>query len=469
MSGHRKETDSLGEVVIRDGAYWGAQTQRAIENFNIGSESMPAEVIRALAYVKKAAAAVNHEFGLLSGEKKNLIIRVCDEILDGKLDDQFCLKVWQTGSGTQTNMNVNEVIANRAHVLAGNILGKEKNSIHPNDDVNRSQSSNDVFPTAMNIAAVTIVKNHTLPSLTALKEGLEKKSESWQSIIKIGRTHLMDAVPLTLGQEFSGYVSMLDHGIADLEQSMHKLLELAIGGTAVGTGLNAPEGFDTRMAQVLSTLTGYDFSAAKNKFDALAAHSALVQCHSSLKNIAVSLMKIGNDIRMLGSGPRCGIGELVLPANEPGSSIMPGKVNPTQIEAVTMVCAQVMGNETTISIAGSSGHFELNVFKPVLIYNFLQSARLLSDAAASFHTHCVKGLLPNQGNIESHLKNSLMLVTSLTPHIGYDKAAEVAKKAYDDNISLEQACLELKIMTKKEFETYVDWEKMVRISQPEDE
>lgn len=457
----RTETDTMGEVPVPETALWGAQTQRALDNFRIGTEPMPPEVIRALALIKKAAAQVNHDFGLLSREKMDLISRACDEIIGHELDDHFPLKVWQTGSGTQTNMNLNEVIANRAHVLGGNTLDRGKRRIHPNDDVNRSQSSNDVFPTAMHIAAVTLIRECTLPGLNALKKGLDEKSRAWQSIVKTGRTHCMDAVPLTLGQEFSGYVSMLDHGIRALTRTIPRLLELPAGGTAVGTGLNAPSGFDVKLARALSAPTGFEFIPAANKFECLAAHDGIVQCHAALKALAVSLMKIGNDIRMLGSGPRCGIGELRLPANEPGSSIMPGKVNPTQVEALTMACAQVMGNDTVITFAAGSGHFELNVFKPVIIHNFLQSARLLGDSALSFLENCIQGLSPDEQQIRSHLNRSLMLVTALSPHLGYEAAARIAKKAYADHITLKQACLELGVMTADEFDRLVVPENMI--------
>ncbi len=457
----RIETDTMGNVAVPIDKYWGAQTQRSLENFKIGDQKMPSQIIRAFGVLKKACAMVNHDFGVLEENKKKIIISVCDEIIKGELDDHFPLVVWQTGSGTQTNMNVNEVIANRAHVLLGNTLGKGERFIHPNDDVNRSQSSNDTFPTAMNIAAFSILTEHTLPNLSCLVQTLKAKAHEFGNIVKIGRTHLMDATPLTLGQEFSGYVSMLGHGMKSVEYSLFHLSELALGGTAVGTGLNAPKGFDEKTADAIVTLTTYPFLAAYNKFEALAAHDAIVASHGALKSVAVSLMKIANDIRFLGSGPRCGIGELVLPANEPGSSIMPGKVNPTQIEAVTMVCAQVLGNDVAINVGGAQGHFELNVFKPLIIQNFLKSAKLLGDAAASFNTHCVEGITANAEGIEKHLENSLMLVTALSPHIGYDKSAQIAKKAHDDNITLKEAGLALGFVTGDEFDRWVDPRQMV--------
>jgi len=456
----RLETDTMGEIPVPFDKYWGAQTQRSLEYFKIGSRKMPVEIIRAFGIIKKAAATVNHDLGILSLDKKDKIIRVCDEIIKGSLDDHFPLLVWQTGSGTHSNMNVNEVISNRAHVLLGNDLGKRKRLIHPNDDVNKSQSSNDTFPTAMNIAAVRMVTGHTQPGIKALKSSLEKKACDWGKIVKIGRTHLMDAIPLTLGQEFFGYAAMLEHGLNALDHTLEHLSELALGGTAVGTGLNAPLGFDKKVAQTISELTGYPFVTSPNKFESLSAHDAIVSSHGALKTLAVSLMKIANDIRLLGSGPRCGINELLLPENEPGSSIMPGKVNPTQAEALTMVCAQVMGNDVTINIGGSNGHFELNVFKPVIIYNFLESARLLGDAAVSFKNNCVDGIEPNCKTIEANLQKSLMLVTALNPHIGYDQAARIAKKAHTENKTLKQAALELGIMSEDQFDQWVDPKKM---------
>ncbi len=457
----RIETDTLGEIKVPADKYWGAQTQRSLENFKIGEHRMPAAVIRAFGIIKKAAARVNYELNDLPEKKRDIIVTVCDEIIRGDLDDQFPLKVWQTGSGTQTNMNVNEVIANRAHVLLGNRLGEGERLLHPNDDVNRSQSSNDTFPAAMNIAAVLKLKKETIPSLRQLETSLAVKAGEWESIIKIGRTHLMDATPLTLGQEFSGYAAMLNHGIRALENTLPHLCELALGGTAVGTGLNAPKGFDKTVARTIAELTGHSFITAPNKFESLAAHDAIVSAHGALKTIAAGLMKIANDIRFLGSGPRCGIGELRLPANEPGSSIMPGKVNPTQAEALTMVCSQVLGNDVTINIAGASGHFELNVFKPVIIYNFLESAHLLADAARSFQRNCLDNLKADQRRIKELLNQSLMLVTALNPHIGYEKAAEVAKKAHRENKTLKQAALELGVVTETEFDKWVDPGKMV--------
>ncbi|HSH50193.1 MAG TPA: class II fumarate hydratase, partial [Bacteroidales bacterium] len=411
--------------------------------------------------LKKAAAKTNHRLGVLSKEKKDMISQVCDEITEGKLDDHFPLVVWQTGSGTQTNMNINEVIANRTHVLLGNKLGIGEKIIHPNDDVNQSQSSNDTFPTAMHIAAYSILSEKTIPAITQLTNELSSKSKQWENMVKTGRTHFMDAIPLTLGQEFSGYVSMLDHGLETLKYSLQHLSELALGGTAVGTGLNAPAGYASIVAEEIAEITGYPFITAKNKFEALASHNALVASHGALKTLATSLMKIANNIRMLGSGPSCGIGELSLPAHEPGSSIMPGKVNPTQAEALTMVCTQVIGNDVTINMAGSNGHFELNVFKPVIIKNFIESARLLADASLSFSKNCIKGIEPNTENIEKHLQNSFMLVTALNPYIGYDKAAEIAQKAYRENKTLKQAAVESGYVSAKEFDLWVDPRKMV--------
>jgi len=457
----RSEKDSMGTIKVPADKYWGAQTQRAINNFIIGQEKMPVEIIRAYGILKKATARTNHRLGVLSKEKADIISKVCDEIIEGNLDEHFPLAVWQTGSGTQTNMNVNEVIANRAHILAGKKLGEGERQIHPNDDVNQSQSSNDTFPTAMHIAAYTMLSRLTIPAVTRLKDELAAKSSQWKKIIKTGRTHFMDATPLTLGQEFSGYVSMLNHGLETLKHSLKHLSELALGGTAVGTGLNTLSGYSGMVAKEIAKITGYPFQTAENKFEALAAHHALVASHGTLKTLATSLMKIGNDIRMLGSGPRCGIGELNLPANEPGSSIMPGKINPTQAEALTMVCTQVMGNDVTINMAGSNGHFELNVFKPVIIKNFLESARLLADASLSFANNCIAGTEPNIQNIEIHLKNSLMLVTTLNPHIGYDKAAEIAQKAFQENKTLKQAAVESGYISSTDFDRWVDPQKMV--------
>ncbi len=457
----RIEKDTMGEIQVPINCLWGAQTQRSLENFKIGGEIMPLGIIQAFGYLKKASAMTNASLGLISREKERLICRVCDGIIQGKFNEQFPLRVWQTGSGTQTNMNVNEVIANQAHILSGKKLGTGTLLIHPNDDVNKSQSSNDAFPTAMHIASCKGITEHTLPCLKLLHQGLAEKSRAWQSIVKTGRTHFMDAVPLTLGQEFSGYASMVEHGIQNLKASLSRLSQLALGGTAVGTGLNSPLGFDVKVAGIIAELTKYPFVTAINKFEALAAHDAIVASHGALKSLAASLMKIANDIRMLGSGPRCGIGELMLPANEPGSSIMPGKVNPTQTEAMTMVCAQVMGNDVTINISGASGHFELNVFKPVIIHNYLQSARLLGDAALSFYENCVRGLAPNFLNIETHLSRSLMLVTALNPLIGYDKAAGIAKKAHKEGITLKQAAHALGFVAEEKFDQLVDPGKMV--------
>lgn len=459
----RIEKDTMGSVEVPVDKYWGAQTQRSIDNFKIGNSStyMPLEVIHAFAVLKKGAAQTNFELGVLTKEKAAIISDVCDEILAGKLDDQFPLVVWQTGSGTQTNMNVNEVIANRAHVLLGGNLLDEKKKIHPNDDVNKSQSSNDTFPTAMHIAAVRMLKGTTLPGIKQLHDTLKRKSDSFKDIVKIGRTHFMDATPITLGQEFSGYVAQLSNAIRVIEQSLSHVSELALGGTAVGTGLNAPAGYAELVAKNIAALSNDSFVTAPNKFEALASHDALVEAHGALKTAAVSLMKIANDIRMLASGPRCGIGEIHIPDNEPGSSIMPGKVNPTQVEALTMVCAQVMGNDVAISIGGSMGQFELNVFKPVIIYNFLQSARLLGDACVSFDVHCAEGIEPNLINIKRNLEQSLMLVTALNPHVGYDKAAEIAKYAHKNNTTLKDAAIHLGYVTDKDFDAWVIPNKMV--------
>ena len=458
----RIEKDTLGFVEVPQDKYWGAQTQRSLGNFKIGpAGSMPREIIMAFACLKKAAALTNRDLGVLAEEKARLIGEVCDEILAGRLADQFPLVIWQTGSGTQTNMNLNEVIANRAHVLLGNRLGEGDRFIHPNDDVNKSQSSNDTFPTAMHMAAYALLLENTIPGVERLKSTLAGKAEAFREIVKIGRTHFMDATPLTLGQEFSGYVSQLDHGVRALKNTLAHLSELALGGTAVGTGINAPEGYAAKVAARIAELTGHPFVTAENKYEALAAHDAIVESHGALKTLAVSLMKIANDIRVLASGPRSGIGELRLPENEPGSSIMPGKVNPTQVEALTMVCAQIIGNDTAISLGGMLGHFELNVFKPLLIANFLQSAGLLGDACRSFNDHCAAGIEANEQVIARHLENSLMLVTALNPHIGYEKAAEIAKKAYREGTSLRQAALALGYVTDEEFTAWVDPKKMV--------
>ena len=457
----RMEKDTMGEVQVPAEKYWGAQTERSRNNFKIGEEgSMPREIIEAFAYLKKAAAYANCDLGVLPLEKRDLIAQVCDEILSGKLSDQFPLVIWQTGSGTQSNMNINEVISNRAHVLNGGTLG-EKSSIHPNDDVNKSQSSNDTFPTAMHIAAYKKLVEKTFPAVERLRDSLAKKSEDFKDIIKVGRTHLMDATPLTLGQEFSGYAAQLDYGLKALSNTLEHLRELALGGTAVGTGLNAPKNYDTKVAKYISEFTELPFITAPNKFEALAAHDAIVESHSALKQIAVSLFKIAQDIRMMASGPRSGIGEIFIPENEPGSSIMPGKVNPTQPEAVTMVCAQILGNDTTISFAGTQGHFELNVFKPVMAYNFLQSAQLLADACISFDEHCVSGITPNKLKIKSLLENSLMLVTALNPHIGYENAAKIAKSAYNNGTSLREEAINSGMLTGEEFDSWVNPKDMI--------
>src|SRR5436190_12265598 len=428
---HRSEKDTMGEVQVPADKYWGAQTERSRNNFKIGPEgSMPREIIYAFAYLKKAAARANNELGVLNKEKCDLIAKTCDEILAGKLDDQFPLVIWQTGSGTQSNMNANEVIAYRAHVMQGGKLTDEKKVLHPNDDVNKSQSSNDTFPTAMHIAAYKLVNENTLPGMKKLRDTLNKKASEFKTIVKTGRTHFMDATPLTLGQEFSGYVQQIDNGIRAINNALGVISELALGGTAVGTGLNAPKGYDVLVAKKIADLTGLPFITAPNKFEALAAHDAMVELSGALKRVAVSFTKIGNDIRMLSSGPRSGIGEVIIPDNEPGSSIMPGKVNPTQPEALTMVCAQVIGNDMAVSIGGASGHFELNVFKPVIAANVLQSARLLGDACISFNDKCAVGIEPNLPIIKQHMENSLMLVTSLNTHIGYENAAKIAKKAH---------------------------------------
>jgi len=458
----RKEKDSIGYIKVPADKYWGAQTQRSSQNFTIANQIMPIEVIRAYAVLKQAAAATNAELGVLPKTKAKLIAKVCQEILEGKLDDQFPLVVWQTGSGTQTNMNVNEVIANRGHVLRGGTLKDAKKYLHPNDDVNKSQSSNDTFPTAMHIAAYKMVVEVTLPGIKALKDTLEAKSKAFEDVVKIGRTHLMDATPVTLGQELSGYVSQLDHGIKAIEFSLKHLSELALGGTAVGTGLNTPKGYSRKVAKHIATLTKLPFVTGKNKFEGLAAHDAIVAAHGALKTVAVSLMKIGNDIRMLASGPRCGIGEIKIPANEPGSSIMPGKVNPTQAEALTMAMAQVAGNDVAINIGGMTGHFQLNVFKPMMIQNFLHSARLIGEACSSFNEKCALGIEPDLERIKHLLHNSLMLVTSLNTKIGYDKSAQIAKKAYKEGTSLKQAALKLKYLSSEEFDAWVQPEKMTR-------
>lgn len=458
----RIEKDTMGEVNVPADKYWGAQTERSRNNFKIGPEaSMPMEIIYAFAYLKKAAAMANHELGVLSAEKKDLIAQACEEILQGKLDDEFPLVIWQTGSGTQSNMNVNEVVAYRGHVISGGRLTDEKKALHPNDDVNKSQSSNDTFPTAMHIAAYKQVVEITLPGMKKLRDTLHKKSEAYKAIVKTGRTHFMDATPLTLGQEFSGYVQQIDNSMRTINHALEMVCELALGGTAVGTGLNTPKGYDVLVAKKIAELTGYPFVTAPNKFEALAAHDAMVELSGALKRAAVSLMKVANDIRMLSSGPRCGIGEIIIPDNEPGSSIMPGKVNPTQPEALTMVCAQVMGNDVAVSIGGATGHFELNVFKPVIASNVLQSARLLGDACVSFNDKCAEGIEPNHPIIKQHLENSLMLVTALNTHIGYENAAKIAKKAHKENKTLREAAVELGLLTSEQFDEWVRPEKMV--------
>jgi fumarate hydratase class II len=458
----RIERDTMGEVKVPATRYWGAQTERSRNNFRIGSPaSMPVEIIHAFAILKKAAALANEELGVLPSEKAKMISRVCDEILEGRLDDEFPLVIWQTGSGTQSNMNVNEVIANRAHVLNGGKLTDEKKVLHPNDDVNKSQSSNDTFPTAMHIAAYKQVTEVTLPGLKLLQQTLAEKAQAFRDIVKTGRTHFMDATPLTLGQEFSGYAQQLANSIRAIESAREGVRELALGGTAVGTGLNAPRGYDVLVATKIAELTGYPFITAPNKFESLAAHDAMVELSGALKRAAVSLMKVANDIRMLSSGPRCGIGEIIIPDNEPGSSIMPGKVNPTQPEAMTMVCAQVMGNDVAVSVGGSNGHFELNVFKPLIAANVLQSARLIGDASVSFNNNCAVGIEPNLPVIRRHLENSLMLVTALNPHIGYENAARIAKKAHKENKTLREAALELGLLTAEQFDKWVQPANMV--------
>ena len=459
---YRIEKDTLGEVQVPNDVYWGPQTERSRSNFRIGaSASMPKEIVYGFAYLKKAAAYTNHKLGVLDKSKRDLIAQVCDEILKGKLDDQFPLVIWQTGSGTQSNMNVNEVIANRAHVIAGNTLGSGEKALAPNDDVNKSQSSNDTFPTGMHIAAYKMIVETTIPGIQKLRDGLNKKAEAFKDVVKIGRTHLMDATPLTLGQEFSGYVSQLDHGIKALKNTLDHLSELALGGTAVGTGINTPKGYANEVAKSIAEFTGNPFKSAENKFEALAAHDAIVESHGALKQLAVSLNKIGNDIRMMASGPRSGIGELIIPANEPGSSIMPGKVNPTQCEALTMVCAQVMGNDVAITIAGTQGHYELNVFKPLMAANILQSSRLIGDACVSFTKNCVIGIEPNHHRINELVQNSLMLVTALNTKIGYYKAAEIANKAHQEGSSLKEAGLTLGYLTADEFDAWVRPENMI--------
>lgn len=454
---YRIEKDTMGEVKVPADAYFGAQTQRSIDNFKIAQDSnkMPIEIIRAFAYLKKAAAITNFEAGVLSEEKSKLIGQVCDEILEGKLDNYFPLVVWQTGSGTQSNMNVNEVVAYRGHVVKGGSLADKEKFLHPNDDVNKSQSSNDTFPTAMHIAAYKMVVEVTLPGIEKLRNTLAEKSKTFMHVVKIGRTHFMDATPLTLGQEFSGYVSQLDHGIKAIKNTLAHLSELALGGTAVGTGINTPENYSTNVARHIAALTKLPFVSAENKFEALAAHDAIVEAHGALKTVAVSIMKIANDIRMLSSGPRSSIGEIYIPDNEPGSSIMPGKVNPTQCEALTMIAAQVLGNDVAINIGGATGHFELNVFKPLMIYNFLHSARLIGDGCVSFNDKCAVGIEPLYDNIDKHLNNSLMLVTALNTKIGYYKAAEIAQKAHKERTTLKEMAVKLGYLTEAEFDAWV--------------
>lgn len=457
---YRIETDSMGEIKVPNEMYYGAQTARSLMNFKIGGERFPRPLIRALGILKKAAALTNKELGILPAEKAELIVKAADEVIEGKLDAHFPLVVWQTGSGTQTNMNANEVISNRAIEMAGGTIGSKK-PVHPNDDVNKAQSSNDTFPTAMHIAAVEEVHRRLIPMVTKLRDALQVKSEEFKDVIKIGRTHLMDATPLTLGQEFSGYVQMLTNGLERINGTLPRLYELALGGTAVGTGLNTHPDFAVESAKTIAQITGLPFVTGRNKFEGLAAHDALVELSGVLKTLAASLMKIANDVRWLGSGPRCGIGELMLPENEPGSSIMPGKVNPTQSEAMTMVCAQVFGNDVAVNFGGAMGNFELNVFKPVIIHNVLQSIKLLSDACESFTDHCVVGIEARTENIKKHLENSLMLVTSLNPHIGYDNAAKVAKKAHKENKTLKEAAVELGLLTSEKFDEVVRPEKMI--------
>ena len=458
----RLEKDTMGTVEVPSDKYWGAQTQRSVNNFKIGGDIMPIEIIVAMAIVKKAAAITNFELGKLPEDKMKLIVQVCDEITNGQLNEHFPLVVWQTGSGTQTNMNLNEVIANRAHVIMGNKLGEGKTYLHPNDDVNKSQSSNDTFPTAMHIAAYQVLIKKTIPALQLLEETLKQKSEAFKDIIKIGRTHCMDATPLTLGQEFSGYVAMLHHSIEALQNTLPHLSELALGGTAVGTGLNAPKGFAVRVAQVIAELTEIPFKTAENKFESLASHNPMVELSGALKQTASVLNKIANDIRIMASGPRSGIGELIIPENEPGSSIMPGKVNPTQIEALTMVCMQVIANDTAITLGDMNGFFELNVYKPLIIYNLLRSLHLLADACVSFNDNCAVGIEPNLPLLKNHLEKSLMLVTALNPHIGYENAAKIAKKAHSENKTLRQAAIELGFVTNEQFDQWVNPQNMIR-------
>lgn len=459
---YRIEKDTIGEVKVPSDKYWGAQTERSRNNFKIGpSASMPIEIVHAFAYLKKAAAHANCELGVLPSDKRDLISKVCEEIIEGKLNDQFPLVIWQTGSGTQSNMNVNEVVAHRGHELAGNKIGEGEKTLSPNDDVNKSQSSNDTFPTGMHIACYKMIAEKTIPGIEQLRNTLEAKSKAFKDVVKIGRTHLMDATPLTLGQEFSGYVSQLDHGLKALKNTLAHLSELALGGTAVGTGLNTPAGYDVLVAKKIAEFTGLPFITAENKFEALAAHDAIVETHGALKQIAVSLNKIANDIRMMASGPRSGIGEITIPANEPGSSIMPGKVNPTQAEAITMVCAQVMGNDVAVSVGGLQGHYELNVFKPMMAANLLQSAELIGDSCVSFDVNCAAGIEPNQARIDELLNNSLMLVTALNTKIGYYKAAEIANTAHKNGTTLKEEAIRLGYVPEEEYDNWVDPKKMI--------
>ena len=458
---YRIEKDTLGEVKVPKDSLWGAQTERSKKNFKIGNpSSMPIEIIHAYAILKKSAAAANHELGVLSKEKSELIQAVCDEIISNKHNEQFPLVIWQTGSGTQTNMNVNEVISNRAHIIEGKKLGESEKTLSPNDDVNLSQSSNDSFPTAINIAAMKIITDNTLVNLKILRDSLNKKSKEFNKIVKIGRTHLMDATPITLGQEFSGYVAQIDNGIKSIKNAMDHLSELPIGGTAVGTELNTPKGYSKKVVENISKNSGFKFKESPNKFEGIASHDCIVEMHGAIKTAATSIYKISNDIRLMGSGPRSGLGELILPANEPGSSIMPGKVNPTQCEAISMVCAQIIGNDVAVSFAGANGHFELNVFKPLFAYNIIESSKILGDACLSFSKNCIEGLKPNKKKIERFLKDSLMLVTALNSKIGYYKAAEIANKAYKEDITLKEACIELNYLSAKEFDKYVNPERM---------
>ena len=458
---YRIEKDTLGEVKVPKDSLWGAQTERSKKNFKIGNpSSMPIEIIHAYAILKKSAAAANHELGVLSKEKSELIQAVCDEIISNKHNEQFPLVIWQTGSGTQTNMNVNEVISNRAHIIEGKKLGESEKTLSPNDDVNLSQSSNDSFPTAINIAAMKIITDNTLVNLKILRDSLNKKSKEFNKIVKIGRTHLMDATPITLGQEFSGYVAQIDNGIKSIKNAMDHLSELPIGGTAVGTELNTPKGYSKKVVENISKNSGLKFKESPNKFEGIASHDCIVEMHGALKTVATSIYKISNDIRLMGSGPRSGLGELILPANEPGSSIMPGKVNPTQCEAISMVCAQIIGNDVAVSFAGANGHFELNVFKPLFAYNIIESSKILGDACLSFSKNCIEGLKPNKKRIERFLNDSLMLVTALNSKIGYYKAAEIANKAYKEDITLKEACIQLNYLSEKEFDKYVNPERM---------